>query len=120
MSRFGRSHKLLACFLLALLLLALGAMRGAVAEATAPLQEPAAGVAPAHIRAGAEVRSGPGDRYLLLATAPASEDHPILGRSGDGLWWRVDFRGQPAWVAAAEVETQATNVPIVRVGGERL
>ena len=121
MSCFGRSRKLLACCLLALLLLALGAMRGAVAEAPPLLQEPsAAGAAPAHLRAGAEVRSGPGDRYLLLTVAPGGEDHTILGRSSDGLWWRVDFGGQPAWVPAAQVDTQATDAPVVRVGGERL
>ncbi len=121
MFHFHRSHKLLTCCLLALLLLALGAMRGTVAEATALMQKPsAAHVAPAYISAGAQVRSGPGDRYLLLAVVEGGEDHAILGRSSDGRWWRVDYRGQAAWVLAAQVQTAATNVPVVRVGGERL
>lgn len=125
MSRLPRSHKLLACCLLALALLSLGAWRGNAAEAAALWQDPVAsgsarGAAPALVAAGAGVRSGPGKRYLLLTVTPAGEEHAILGRSSDGLWWRIDFRGQPAWVAAAQVETRATDVPVVRVGGERL
>ena len=120
LEQFHHSQKLLACCLLALLLLALGAARGSVASAYALLQESPAGSVPAHLLAGTDVRSGPGDRYLLLAVAEGREEHPLLGRSSDGLWLRIDFRGQPAWVAAGQVETQATAVPVVRVGGEPL
>jgi uncharacterized protein YraI len=125
MANLHRSPKLLACCVLAFLLVATGAARGAIAPAYARLQEvPAADAAratvPARITAGADVRSGPGERYLLLSVAQGGEEHAILGRSSDGLWWRIDYRGQPAWVAAAQVETQATDVPVVRVGGERL
>lgn len=125
MSRLPRSHKLLACCLLVFALLALGAWRGTVAEAAAPWQDSTApsqapGAAAARLIAGAGVRSGPGERYLLLTITSASEEHAILGRSSDGLWWRIDFRGQPAWVAAAQVKTQAIGVPVVRIGGPRL
>jgi uncharacterized protein YraI len=121
MANLHRSPKLLACCLLALLLLAVAAARGPAAYAYARLQEPsAAGAIPARITAGADVRSGPGERYLVLSVAETGEEHAILGRSDDGLWWRIDYRGLPAWVAAAQVETQATDVPVVRVGGEPL
>jgi uncharacterized protein YraI len=122
MATLGRSPKLLACCLLALLLPAIGAARGSVASAYALWTETpqTTAASPARLTAGADVRSGPGDRYLVLTTAQSDEEHAILGRSSDGLWWRINYRGQPAWVAAAQVETQATGVPIVRVGGERL
>lgn len=48
-----------------------------------------------------------------------SEDYPVLGRSRNGQWWRIDYRGLPAWVAAAEVETEATGTPVVQVGGRQ-
>jgi uncharacterized protein YraI len=126
MADLHRSPKLLACCLLALLLLAVGVVRSSGAsayvllQAAPPLRAPVFDAAPAHITAGADVRSGPGERYLVLSVAQAGEEHAILGRSSDGLWWRIEFDGQPAWVAAAKVETQATDVPIVHVGGERL
>jgi uncharacterized protein YgiM (DUF1202 family) len=120
MANVHRSPKLLACCVLAFLLLAIGVTRGSVASADNLLPETPALRAPARITIGADVRSGPGERYLVLTVAQAGEQHAILGRSSDGLWWRIDFRGHPAWVAAAQVETQATDVPVVRVGGERL
>jgi uncharacterized protein YraI len=121
LSPVDRSSKLLASCLLALLLLGAGALQGPVAAAYLLLQAPAAvGLQPTLMTRGTDVRSGPGEHYLVLTIAEAGEQYAILGRSGDGLWWRIDFHGRPAWVAAARVQTQATGVPVVRVGGERL
>lgn len=98
------SHKLLVCCMLALLLLALGTTRGSVASAYALLQADAAGIAPAHLRAGAGVRSGPGDRYLLLAVAPEVKIIPFSAAAATASGCALTFRGQPAWVAAAQAD----------------
>mgnify|MGYP000874326794 CR=1 FL=1 len=137
LSSIHRSRKWPAYGLLALLLVGLGAACNSFGSASTPLQDPAASVlmsaspasaplgatsAPpvAHLAAGAVVRSGPGDHYLIFSITETGEDYPVLGRSRDGQWWRIDYRGLPAWVAAAQAETQAADAPIVQVGGERL
>lgn len=103
-----RSRKGLACGLAALLL-GLGALHGPVAS-NAPA---------AHLSAGAAVRSGPGEHYLMLAVTETRADYPILGRSRDGQWWRIDYCGLPAWVAAAQVTADAADAPVVQVGGKQ-
>jgi uncharacterized protein YraI len=64
-----------------------------------------------------DVRSGPGERYLALAAAEPGARFPLLGRSADGRWWRIDLQGQPAWVSAEHVRAAAAPlVPTVGVG----
>ena len=70
------------------------------------------------ITTAADVRSGPGDEYLMLTSAQPGEQFPLLGRSVDNRWWRIDFGGQPAWIPTASTRVQATVlVSTVAVGG---
>ncbi len=68
------------------------------------------------ITRAADVRSGPGRDYLILAVAQPGEQFPLLGRSSDRGWWRIDFGGQPAWLPAAaaraHAETQIATVTV--------
>ena len=77
-----------------------------------------AGEASVVIMTAADVRSGPGDEYLMLTAAQPGEQFSLLGRSVDNRWWRIDFGGQPAWIPTASTRVQASVlVSTVVVGG---
>lgn len=44
------------------------------------------------------VRSGPGRQYQLLGRLAGGNTAPVLGRSLDGQWWHIRFRGKLGWV----------------------
>ncbi len=44
------------------------------------------------------VRSGPGRQYQLLGRLAGGDTAPTLGRSLDGQWWHIRFRGKLGWV----------------------
>lgn len=81
-----------ALLLLVLLLLAAVHSTGVSAYGMLPIgkqaEEPSI-----FVTAAAEVRSGPGSDYLTLTAVPPGEQFALLGRSTDGRWWRIDFRG---------------------------
>lgn len=44
------------------------------------------------------VRSGPGRQYKLLGRLADGNTAPVLGKSLDGQWWHIRFRGKLGWV----------------------
>lgn len=44
------------------------------------------------------VRSGPGRQYQLLGRLAGGATAPVLGKSLDGQWWHIRFRGKLGWV----------------------
>jgi restriction system protein len=46
------------------------------------------------------VRRGPGGTYEAIGTLGPGESAPITGKSGDGLWWQIQYQGQVGWVNA--------------------
>jgi hypothetical protein len=63
----------------------------------------------------ANVRSGPGLAYPVIAGAKKGQQFPITGRIAGNAWWQVTVQGKPAWIAAsvAKVSADATSAPIV-------
>jgi uncharacterized protein YraI len=65
------------------------------------------------------VRSGPGVAYPVIGGLLAGQSVPIIGKSGDGLWWQIVFPGSTSgqgWVSAQPQFSTASNtgnVPIV-------
>ena len=58
------------------------------------------------------VRRGPGTNYGVIGIASAGETFDITGKNANGSWWRIDYKGQNAWIYAAYV--QATNADRIR------
>jgi hypothetical protein len=53
----------------------------------------------------ANLRSGPGRTFPVIAVAQIDEVFTIIGRSDDGAWWQLCcVQDQPVWVAAELVE----------------
>ncbi len=44
------------------------------------------------------VRSGPGQQYRVLGRLAGGDTAPVLGKSLDGQWWHIRFRGKLGWV----------------------
>ncbi len=62
------------------------------------------------------IRSGPGTSYRILTTAQAGETYTITGKNADATWWRINYRGQAAWVFARLVQADGVeNVPLVLI-----
>jgi uncharacterized protein YraI len=112
------SNRLTAVGLLLLMLL-LAALHGTAVSAYGRLPIGRQAEAPSIIvKAVAEIRSGPGSDYLALTAVQPGDQFPLLGRSIDGRWWRIDFCGQPAWLPTAFARAHAdTLVATVTVGG---
>ncbi len=59
------------------------------------------------------IRSGPGLAYDTLGSA-ANQTYAVTGRSPDGAWWQINYKGRSAWINAALVTAQGTSsVPVV-------
>lgn len=61
------------------------------------------------------VRSGPSTLHALLGTADVGESYPIVGKSPDGTWWQIDYKGQTGWVFGEIVESKSTDAVAVAV-----
>jgi hypothetical protein len=86
---------------------------------TAPTDTPTDSATP-HVRlalgdAAVNVRRGPSTTFGVLVILVGGESVPITGRSLDGKWWRVEYRGQSGWtnVAVSPVTGDTTNVRTV-------
>ena len=44
------------------------------------------------------VRSGPSRQYRVLGRLAGGDTAPVLGKSLDGQWWHIRFRGKLGWV----------------------
>ena len=112
MSPAPLSNRLTAVALVLLVLLLLTAVHGSAVSAYSILpMEGQADKPSILVTASAEVRSGPGSDYLTLTGVQPGEQYPLLGKSTDGRWWRIDFGGQPAWLPAAS--TRAHDAALV-------
>jgi uncharacterized protein YraI len=65
------------------------------------------------------VRSSPGLTANILGRLNKGQNAPITGKSQDGLWWQINFNGQPGWVYApvARVSGNTSAVPVIQVPG---
>jgi hypothetical protein len=104
------SNRIVTIGLLLLFLFGLGTARSSVVSAYDQLQANYGGYSAPHVQIlqPVDVRSGPGDRYLTLAMLEPGARFPLLGKSADGGWWRIDLQGQPAWVPAHKVRAAAS------------
>ncbi len=59
------------------------------------------------------IRGGPGTNYAIVGNAAAGTRFDITGKNAGSDWWRIDYRGQHAWIYAPLVT--ATNVGAVSV-----
>ena len=61
------------------------------------------------------IRSGPGTDYEVIGQVVQGARLRVIGRSEDGRWLVIDFRGQFGWVAAWIVETFGTHnlIPVL-------
>ncbi len=81
----------------------------------APTAAPAATTKPkamATIRGtGANIRSGPGTNYPIVAEVDGGQQYEITGKNMAGDWWQISVAGKPGWVSASLVD--ATNAGAV-------
>jgi cytoskeletal protein RodZ len=82
----------------------------AAAPETAPAPTPAPAPAAATVNAGANLRSGPGTDYPILAGLPAGQAVTITGRSADSTWFVLS---DGAWVFSELVDNAPADVPVV-------
>lgn len=67
------------------------------------------------------VRSGPGRQYTLLGRLAGGNTAPVLGKSLDGQWWHIRFRGKLGWVHGDYVApVGASETPPAQTGGAGL
>ena len=90
---------------------AAGAAAAAPAVPTpAPAAPAAADTAAATVNTGANLRSGPGTDYPILAGLPAGQAITITGRSADGTWFALS---DGSWVFAELVSNPPADAPVV-------
>ena len=80
------------------------------AAAPAAVPTPAPAAAEATVNTGANLRSGPGTDYPILAGLPAGQAITITGRSADGTWFVLS---DGSWVFAELVTNPPADVPVV-------
>ncbi len=51
------------------------------------------------------VRSGPSTAYPIIGSVRNGQKLALTGKSEDGKWWQIDFRGKPGWVSGQWVTT---------------
>ncbi len=49
------------------------------------------------------VRRGPNTTYEVVGYATIGQEYDITGKNADGSWWRIDFKGENAWIYAPYV-----------------
>lgn len=64
--------------------------------------------ATAYIAQTINVRSGPGTNFSVVASAQPGEQYAITGKDVAGAWWRIDYKGQTAWLYASLVQAENT------------
>jgi len=98
---------------------------GGVPPTPAPISSPVAAtptlpVAPANVIAEVlpdtlNIRQGPGTQYPAVGTLARGARVNIIGRSVDGQWWAIPYRGGAGWIFAELTRTEGdTNaLPLV-------
>lgn len=67
-----------------------------------PRAGPSGAFGPARIRlpeSGIRLRAGPSEAYFVVSNVPRYEEMLVTGRSQDGSWLQVSFRGTLGWIA---------------------
>lgn len=64
---------------------------------------------------GATFRAGPGTQHSVIGPVTTGADLPIVGRTGDNIWWQVVSNGQSGWLANSDIQIQGncSNTPII-------
>ena len=52
------------------------------------------------------IRQGPGTQYPSVGTLARGERVSVIGRSTDGQWWAIPYRGGAGWIFAALTRTE--------------
>ncbi len=86
---------------------------------TATPESPTATPSPPMAIIGGEqtsIRAGPGLIYEELGQANPGEAFRITGLSVTGDWFQIDYRGQPGWVFATQIEpvSDIEQIPIIQ------
>ena len=55
------------------------------------------------------VRSGPNTTYGIVGYATVGQEFDITGKNADGSWWRIEFKGENAWIYAPYVTPANTD-----------
>lgn len=55
------------------------------------------------------IRSGPGTNYDVVGYATDGEKLIVTGKNSAGNWWRIEFKGQDAWIYAFYVTETNTD-----------
>ncbi len=85
-----------------------------------PRAGPSGASGPATIRlpeSGLRLRAGPSQAYFFMAGVPRYEVMSATGRSPDGQWLQVNFRGTLGWVANQYIEWQSGSIEALPVWG---
>ena len=62
------------------------------------------------------VRRGPSTIYEVVGYATIGQEFKITGKNADGSWWRIEFKGENAWISVPYVTAVNTsNVPVVSI-----
>ncbi len=78
--------------------------------AAAPTPAPTPALATATVNTGANLRSGPGTDYPILAGLPAGQAIAVTGRTADSTWYVLS---DGSWVFAELVSNPPADVPVV-------
>lgn len=71
----------------------------------------------AQSQAGLRLRAEPTTNSAQIGRIPWGDLLPVLGRTADGQWWQVSFRGTVGWIASPfvrVVEGDITTIPVIR------
>ena len=55
-----------------------------------------------------QLREGPGPKYPVVGTVETGREFAITGKNLNGDWWRIYYKGNPAWIPAAYVDAYNT------------
>ena len=61
------------------------------------------------------VRRGPGADFASIGMLRPGDSTPITGKSPDGRWWRIRYKGQPGWVSVSVAPVRGDTAVVVTV-----
>ena len=61
------------------------------------------------------VRDGPDAYFTSIGMLSPGDSTLITGKSADGLWWRISYKGRTAWVSASVAPVRGDTAAVVTV-----
>ncbi len=58
------------------------------------------------------IRQGPGTHYPSVGTLTRGQRVNVIGRSADGQWWAIPYRGGAGWIFAALTRTEGNTATL--------